>query len=226
MGVHLYCIVPAGCAPPAALAGVGGAAVATAGDGALLCWLSEHASRPVPTVEHAAEHHAVVQAVVRAGVTPVPLRFGQWFATAAAAAEAVGARGGEWAATLRRVHGCVEYGVRIEADSPSVAARDVRGSGAGAGTEYMQELARVQAQDEARRGLADGIVAYVAERAGPLVRAAHVAPPRGVGGVVELAHLVTREDEEEYRKVIRDVASGRTDVRFLVTGPWPPWSFA
>jgi hypothetical protein len=226
MGVHLYCIVPAGCAPPAGLAGVGGAAVATAGVAPPLCWLSQHGTRPDATVGHAAQHHAVVQAALRAGVTPVPLRFGQWFVSAEAAADAVAARADAWNAALRRVHGCVEYGIRIEADVPNVAARDVRGSHAGAGTAYMQELLRVRAQDEVRRGAAEALVAFVAERAGPLVRAAHVAPARGAGALVELAHLVTREDEEEYRKLIRDVASARADVRILVTGPWPPWSFA
>ncbi len=44
-------------------------------------------------------------------------------------------------------------------------------------------------------------------------------------GLVSVAHLVERGAEREYRVALEVLRHERPDLRFLVTGPWPPYSF-
>jgi hypothetical protein len=39
-------------------------------------------------------------------------------------------------------------------------------------------------------------------------------------------HLIEREDVQEYRTKMAQAVEERPEVRFMVSGPWPPYSFA
>ena len=61
---------------------------------------------------------------------------------------------------------------------------------------------------------------------GSIVRAERIDALRSRNGVVSIAHLVERSGVETYRGFIHAFGHGRTDLRFFVSGPWPPYSFA
>jgi hypothetical protein len=225
MGTHLYCILPAAIEPPADLAGVASVAVEPLAAGPVCCWASRHGQRPQPTAAAATAHHTVVHAALGLGVTPVPLRFGQWFADGDEAVAAIAGDAAAWQHTLERVAGCVEFGVRITTDSASTAARDVRGSRAGTGTAYMQALARSRAEATLRRTEAMALAADLEMRAGSLLRETRTAASRDAAVLADIAHLVARRDEEDYTQMIHEMRRHHPHVRFRVSGPWAPWSF-
>jgi len=44
--------------------------------------------------------------------------------------------------------------------------------------------------------------------------------------VVRAAFLVEREGLEEYRRRVAEACQERSALRFLTSGPWPPYSFS
>jgi hypothetical protein len=227
MGVHVYCVVPAGFDPPMGTRGIDGAAVAFGDAGMVGCWLSRHASRPAPTAETIRVHNEVVNAGMTGDVTPVPLRFGQWFVDADTAVAEVGGDAGRWRSLLERFAGFVEYGVRVRrvATAPAASAvRDVRPGRQATGTAYMAALARREADAADRRREAEQAVAWIARRTGAVVRDSRWEAGRG-DDVAAVSHLVARADADTYHSAVESLRGERPDVSVLLTGPWPPWSF-
>lgn len=60
---------------------------------------------------------------------------------------------------------------------------------------------------------------------GPLVRDHHVRPG-GAEGIVAISHLVARHDTGAYSGRVHTFTERRSDLRFVTSGPWPPYGFA
>jgi hypothetical protein len=226
MGLHVYCIVPRGHHPDPSLTGVAGGTVAfgdVADDGIAL-WYSEHAARPAVEAAAVVAHNAVVAAAMTREVTPVPMRFGQWFDTLDAAVDRVTADAAKWLADLARFRGRAEYGVRVVPAAPQERARDVHPAAAVSGTEYMAALARRHAGAEQRRALGDAIATQLAAALGDVVADRRVALLED-GGLISCAYLVALERASDYHAILAHVRRSRSDLRFVITGPWPPYSF-
>jgi hypothetical protein len=58
------------------------------------------------------------------------------------------------------------------------------------------------------------------------VRAERFDEPRGPHDMVSVAHLVARTDFDTYRRRLRELRERSPHLRFLASGPWPPYSFA
>ncbi len=85
--------------------------------------------------------------------------------------------------------------------------------------------ARVKAaQSEREEG--EQIRAGVAEAVRGLVRDERVDELRTSHGVVSVAHLVGRHDFGSYRDAVHAVREHFPAFRFLLSGPWVPYSFA
>jgi hypothetical protein len=222
MGVLVYCILPAGTAPPHGLTGIDGVLVRALTAGPLSCWTSTHEAAPQASAASVAAHNGVVQAAMDGPTTPVPLRFGQWFATDAEAACRIAEDASRWSALLRRVDGCIEYGVHIAATE---TARDVQTKPATTGTDYMAALARRQADAAERRRQGEALCSWMLARAAPLVRESRTERAAGAGDLATMAHLIERHDAEAYHLMMSDVRAERPDLRIAVSGPWPPYSF-
>jgi hypothetical protein len=222
MGVLVYCILPAGTAPPHGLTGIDGASVRALNAGPLSCWTSTHEAAPQVSAESVAAHNGVVQAAMDSPATPVPLRFGQWFAADAEAASRIAEDATRWSALLRQVDGCIEYGVHIAA---AETARDVQARPATTGTDYMAALARRQADAAERRRQGEALCSWMLARAAPLVRESRTERAAGAGELATMAHLIERRNAEAYHLMMSDVRAERPDLRIAVSGPWPPYSF-
>jgi hypothetical protein len=230
-----YCILPA--QPPATTAaapaaGVGGAPVRTVTAGELACLVSAidtplHADAPALRA-----YNAVIAAAMDRHVTPVPLRFGQLFADDAAVATAITEAAGRWLELLRRFAGRAEYGVRVfrSAAAEADTARDVHAAAANvgsarAGTAYMAALAQRSAAEARRRAALERLAADILLRAGETVAEARAEPLDSEHGVATLAHLVAWEHAADYHAAMQRARDEMTGLRFLCTGPWPPYSF-
>jgi hypothetical protein len=178
-------------------------------------------------------HEDVLQAF--AGSTGVvPLRFGAIFRDRADVTALLAERADAFAASLERVRGRVELGVKSWAD-PTRRAAGPQGQSrpATSGRSYLE--LRLQARE------AD---AQTGARLAALVQAAHerllalavdgVAnrpQPRELTGrademVLNAAYLVATDDRSFAREVERlDVEGRGSGVSFELTGPWPPYNF-
>jgi hypothetical protein len=246
-----YCIVPAWRAPPPGLAGVDDAAVISvpAGDD-LACWASVITDRPAAATDALRRHNAVVAAAMDRDVSPVPLRFGQTFADAAAAGGAIARDAARWSDLLQRFAGRAEYGVRVSAaldgadagsgaapagddvgraaapaGAATEAARDVHRQRADSGRAHMEALARRLALDDRGQAAGERLAAEIRERAGGLIVDARQQFLRSEHGIVTLAYLVAWSDADAYHAVMQNIRGEHGDLRLLLSGPWPPYSF-
>lgn len=223
-GVYLYCIAPAGHRPPAGLRGLEDRPVRGLEAGPFCLWVSELEEAPRPTVERARRHNAVIEAASSEAVTPVPVRFGQWLASAEPLKARVERRRPGYEEALRTLAGALEFGVRIgdparEQPDPRVAPT------AASGRDYLHALARRAAGERAARARVEEIGAALRDALGPLVRQERIgSPPRGEA-VASVAHLVRRVDGSAYRRRLDEFGREHPELRLRLTGPWPPYSF-
>lgn len=222
MGLHLYSIGPAGHAAPRELRGIGASAVRTIDGGGVALWVSEHERMPDASIDTIRQHNAVVVAGITDEITPVPIRFGQWFRDDAAAIDAVSTSHTQWMALLERFRGAAEYGVRIF-DPEQRTPESTESPAPTTGTEYMAALA-ARARVTAATAELEPVAALRAATES-LVAAEKTEPLRTAHGIASVAHLVHRSRSEAYLHALDVVRSQQPQFRFLSTGPWPPYSF-
>ncbi len=223
-GVYLYCIAPGGHGPGAGRRGLDDRPLLGRDCGPFTLWLSELEAAPRATVDAARRHNEVVAAASGREVTPVPVRFGQWFATPEALERRVLDRCDAYAAWLRELAGALEFGIRVlEAVPPSPSA--AASTRPATGREYLEALARRDAAARAAASRAESLAAELRAALGGLVRRDRVEPPADGRGHASIAHLVARRDFERYGRRIAELRARRPALRLVVSGPWPPYSF-
>lgn len=225
-GLYLYCLVTPGTDPPDT-EGIDGAPVTALDAGAVGLWLSRIASAPAFSLEHVRRHNAVVMAALEAGVTPLPMRFGQWFPTRERLDARLRARGAAYEERLGELTGSAEYGIRVaHRKSPPPPGSD---GPATTGRQHMEALARRsrEQREVARRG--ERLATELRERVGGLVKRERVLPLEPRQGLVSVAHLVDRHRAGAYRQELEAFRSETVErdgtLHCLLTGPWPPYSF-
>ena len=168
---------------------------------------SEHDAKTESTEEAVLAHARVVEAMMPLATALLPARFGLAFDDAAGLEAAVEERAGDLEASLERVRGRVELGVRVvgEQGEPRRAST---------GRDYLEarrdQLAEV-----------DGLHDSLAARA--------EASTRGSSGgrlVLSGAYLVDPERIPTFREALEQLESEHPELTFALTGPWPPYSFA
>lgn len=225
MGVYGYCVVPAGVMPPERLTGLGGAAVEARSIAGLAVWVSQ-TDRPEPGVEAVKAHNSVIEAAVTEEVTPVPLRFGQWSEDAEIFDRVVTEKAGWYEERLRTFAGAMEFGMRVAAPGKTLQARDVQAPKAQSGLEYMQHLRAQANATQGQREEAEEVRLAIAAVMSGIVREERTEEPRTQHGVLVGSHLVSREYFDEYHQRTSTLRTQFPELRFLVSGPWVPYSFA
>lgn len=197
------------------------------------------------TRENVLAHERVVQQVL-AQATPLPFRFGtlvsearlrNYLTTQKAAIES----------QLARVRGCVEMSVKViwgtETFNSQTSGQDLRvrdelqgaeegasdegvGKTSGAGTAYLEKKKREMVGDELLKERAEEFAGWLAERLKIVIRESVVSVRPKEMLVVAAAYLVERERLEEYRERLRRTRDERSEIHFLTSGPWPPYSFS
>jgi hypothetical protein len=224
VGIYGYCIVPAGHGA-VGRTGIDGASVRVHAIGELAVLVSDLA-RPEPTAERIQQHNAVIEAVVTEELTPVPLRFGQWADSAGVFEAAVLEKAAWYAERLQTFSGAMEFGLRVVQPDRPAPARLVRLPEAASGLEYMNALRDRVAGERADREILENVTTGIAEAMSGLVREERVEEARTAHGVVTVLHLVPRRHFDAYREQAQSLKQRFPELRFLVSGPWVPYSFA
>jgi hypothetical protein len=192
-----------------------------------------------PTIAHVAAYSRVIEALHKV-CTVLPFRYGHWLDGEAPIVELLRAHEAEFRASLALVEGCVEMGLRIlvvggcgvrpvcYGNSPPVNHGGLNDMGTPAsGKAYLADrkvhYARTQSADETATAAADR-----ARRAFDGLYVKSCEDRRAVSEgrtLVSLSLLVRREHVERFRDAFRGFPE-RDRERVLLSGPWPPYSFA
>ena len=251
MPTWLYALLPPGSsAPPPALAGVGPAHVRALRTGVVDAWVSDAQGEVGPRdVAAARAHDAVVQAALETGVTPVPARFGQRFASDDACAAALARESPRLEALLARVQGMVEMSVIARLGTRGsgglggptpIATRDAGvqnapspertaeppGATGGAGRAYLMRRKAELALEQNLQRAASALRARVTAALQPLPReeAVRYAPPPAA--TLTLSHLIARDAADRYRSALAELRDDPTSPPLAIVGPTAPYRFA
>jgi hypothetical protein len=231
-GTYIYAIVAHDRALPAGLTGCGDSTLAMVVKGSLAA-----VTGPLPpsglqrTTENVLRHGAIVEALHQQGPT-LPVRFGTVVPNDVAVARALAEREAELSADLARLGDKVEFGLTALWDRPIADhAGDSEDSGAddrterGPGTRYLRARLAVARREDARRELARSIAREIDAALAPQVldRRCSLAPTDRLA--IRAAYLIEPSRFEGCRRAIDDVRRRHPDLRVLVSGPWPPYSF-
>lgn len=183
-------------------------------------------------------HHRVIDAVALQGPL-VPMRLATIYSGDAQIAAMLSERGADLRAALGRISGHEEWGVKAYAnrqpgpsDESATTAVPSR-PGGGAGAAYLRRRRdQLTAQKHARQEtLADAeevhaeLSRYAAE-----TRLHPPQAPQLTGSkepmILNAAYLLDNARREEFAAAVTALAGQHPGLRFELTGPWPPYSFA
>ena len=225
MKLYAYCLTEGIDALPQKVQGIGGAEVRLFQTESFALLVSDFSGDVVPVNrENALVHAAVVRSVLDR-TTPLPFRFGT-LVTEEQLRSYVTARRDALAQNLARVRGCVEMNVKIisDRDSTETPAPEQK-SAEKPGTAFLAEKRREILGSEARAAEAKRVGGWLESLLGECVRKGIYTDNKGKL-LLAAAHLVEREIVEEYRRRLKEAQSEQPELKFLTSGPWPPYSFA
>ena len=208
--------------PPAGLRGVELEFVAA---GSLGVWASR-VEGDAATRDDAFDHHRVVEALC-ARQPCLPIRFGTRTADAAGARALVAAREDELARALERVGTRRELAVTLLwLDAGTHPGRGHASAGVPTGRAFLERKRAAYESDERRRAEAEGLARSLEARLAvdqADVRHAFCPSPEVA---LSAAILAPAGEAEAMKERVVSVASGLSGVRAVVSGPWPPYTFA
>ena len=224
--IHVYAVTRGPLRAEAELGhGVAGTPVTRIPAGSLLAHVSAHDEPPAAGLTALLEHQRVVDALSRAQ-TVVPMRFGTSYDDEDAVCRWLTDSMTDLEAALRLLDDKAEVGVRFLAgpridDEPAVD----RASASLRGRALLQALAdsveRSHRAHNAASDAANRVDAIVSKRAS----AATSVTTADDAAVLARAFLVPKGDVEVFAYLIEETARSH-GVEAIVTGPWPPYSFA
>ncbi|MBV9209025.1 MAG: GvpL/GvpF family gas vesicle protein [Acidobacteria bacterium] len=229
---YLYCLSDEATARMLeAVAGVGGVAPRVIEFEGIAVVLSEWAEVSVPvTRENVLAHERVVGRILKE-TTPLPFRFGT-LADEERIRSYVVSQKASLLSALERVRGAVEMSVKIIWDVSEERLGEVADEGqalevgAGAGTRFLLEKRRELAGEERLRRRAENLSARLAETLREVVKDSFVQVNPAESLVINASHLVERKAVNAYRARIEGARREQPELRFLTSGPWPPYSFS
>jgi len=186
-------------------------------------------------------HHEVIDAM--AHMFPLlPLRLATVYSNDAAMTAALAGRGDELRGALRRIGGRVEWGVKAyaarqrEGERHGGTAGTGQGAGAGAdgaGIAYLKRRrVELSAQEDSRRTAAASARAVHTELSGQAEQA-RLYPPQApalsgskVPMLLNATYLLGADGADRFASAVAATANAHPDLRLVLTGPWPPYSFA
>jgi len=176
------------------------------------------------------QHEAVVEALMT-DRTVLPVRFDTVLADKAAAQAVLAAHYNDFVTGLKRVRGRVELGLRVLwGDDLQIADNSQQPSTTGypsgmSGRAYLMARLEEERQCRAWRQKAEALAAEIHP---PLARLSAestrqvLLTPRLL---LTAAYLVERDHVVAFRQGVEALSAAYPTLRFLCTGPWPPYNF-
>jgi hypothetical protein len=228
---YVYAILARETPLPAGLRGFSGAAVSTVPYRALAAATSPLQSDALrPTAENLWRHEEIVEALRQQGPA-LPVRFRTVLADASAVVDALAERYDVLAADLARLGDKVEFGLSVLWDPP-ITSGEERSPSSGDAMEAQGPGARyLQARLTARRheaALRERARALARELDGELSvqtlerRCTLLPTPRLA---VRAAYLLDPGHVPAFQDAFAQLRQAHPDLRFLLSGPWPPYTF-
>lgn len=228
---YVYAIVPATAGLPEGLIGFGGQLQTIIwGDlGAVVSSVDasdrQDALAPPPSRENLLRHEAVVEAVCECSAA-LPVRFGTVLADSDAVSRALARHYEMLLADLARLGDKIELGVMaLWRDARwSEPAHHSAGSGA-RGTAYLAARLAEHRQAEAARKRAEALAAELDAGLRPHVIESRrrLCPSERLA--LRDAYLAERERRGALEEAFDEVRRRHPELRLLLSGPWPPYSF-
>ena len=176
------------------------------------------------TRKNALAHHEVVRSVTKQ-TTPLPARFGT-LVTVQQLRNYVSTHRLAIKAKLAQVRGRAEMNVRMIETITAEVSQESK-SELGPGTAFLLEKRREIRREEASLAQKDQLSAWLREKLGDLIKEEKISVvPSQTLILAKADHLIERVDVQEYRTKMAKAIEERPEVRFMVSGPWPPYSFA
>ena len=221
MKLYAYCLIEN--SDTVDVRGISGAAVRLLQIGELAVLVSDFDADTVTvTRENALDHAAVVRSVLDR-TTPLPFRFGT-LVTEQQLRSYITARKPALQTRFAHVRGCVEMSVKIirEVSNHATSKHDEITSG----TTFLQEKRRELLGNELNAAEATEISTWLHQQVESVIRDEHITLRPSEKLVVAAAHLVDRDKMPQYKENIAAARESRPELHFLLSGPWPLYSFA
>ncbi|HEY7419800.1 MAG TPA: GvpL/GvpF family gas vesicle protein [Ktedonobacteraceae bacterium] len=234
---YIYAIVRRGAHIPPTLTGLADAPLSTVAWQDLAAVISPIGSTTLPTTPDSLLcHEAVVEALEQAGPT-LPVRFGTILADVAAVTQAIAGKHEVLLADLVRVGDKVELGLTILWDTPAgrseaqamqqtpTATAAPARSMPGAGTRYLETRLAHYQRETAQHNQARAVITQMEQILGLYLlerRYRILSSPRFA---VRAAYLVQPGHIQDIQHVVDNMREERPELRWLLSGPWPPYTF-
>jgi len=180
-----------------------------------------------PTEDNLWQHEAVVEALM-ADRAVLPVRFGTLLADEVAVQASLAAHYANFVASLDRVRGRVELGLRVLweiADSEWQIADSSQRPSATSGRGYLmarlEEERQRQAWRQQAKALAEEIHIPLDHLAAESTRQVLITPRL----LLTAAYLVERDQVAAFRQKVESLSAAHPKLRLLCTGPWPAYNF-
>jgi len=224
MKLYAYCLVEDLDPFDATTRGISGAAVRALQIDELAVLVSDfNADSVAVTRENALDHAAVVRSVLDR-TTPLPFRFGT-LVTEQQLRSYISARKPALQTRFAHVRGCIEMSVKIirEVSTDNEAPKHDEIT---SGTSFLEEKRRALLGSEQKATEATELSTWLHEQVEGLTRDERVVVRPSEKLVLAAAHLVERDKIPQYKEKLAGARKNRTELHFLFSGPWPPYSFA
>jgi Gas vesicle synthesis protein GvpL/GvpF len=224
MKLYVYCLAENIDTLAAPVRGISGAPVEVIKieDFSFLVSRREGDSVPV-TRENALTHDSVVRSVLNM-TTPLPFRFGS-LVTRQQLASYTSTHRASLEMKLAQVRGCLEMSVKIIWNTEltdSVSERNDLGPGAA----FLQQKRREILGGERRAEQSRQVATWLREQVKLCIREEEISLCPTEKLIVAAAHLVPREQVVNYLDRLAEARKTRPELHFLVSGPWPPYTFS
>ena len=247
MYLYVYCITGALQKPIRDMMGLENAAVRALQYKELAAIVSEVMMAQMPVSNESVLRHAAVIEAVRKEQTVLPMRFSSIFNNDAAVLEFLKNRYAAFVSDLERLHDKLEMGILVIQKKKYVQNTEFTQSGveqefgvssqptespisdlqspASTGMSYLQQKrAYYASQDESDARVQEIVNTCHAQFEDICVkfkRNTHSSISQGVS----LNYLIHRDSLNEFKNRFNDLKSSLNELRFLCSGPWPPYHF-
>ena len=230
--LYLYAIVDNNAALDSLPAGLDGKPVTLVSFGELAAVVGEvELSALNDTVSAAVIHEDIVEKILEQRRV-LPVRFGTIFSSRQAMFDALDAHYPQLVADLARLDGQVELGLRVFWD-PAVQVADATDDTPisqltnieSPGIAYLRTRFAEAAQERTLRRMATAVEVFCRQMLEPLCTDLQVNVLLTAAIPVSAACLLPRAAVDEVVAKVATLQASRTDLRFVCTGPWPPYHF-
>jgi hypothetical protein len=234
-GRYVYAILGSDTPLPVDVTGLRGSRVETVCHRALCAATSAIDATELRVTAHdALEHEAVVEGLRQFGPA-IPVRFGTVLAGTPAVVRALSERYDTLVADLARLAGTVEFGLSVLWEEPDWdagteppittlggIASDEPGK---PGSRYLRARLLQHRRDAARRAKAEAAARALDTLFHPLVLDTRwtIRPSSRVAA--RAAYLLHLSAVEAFQQAFEEARVLHPDLRFLLSGPWPPYNF-